>query len=684
MKYFVSTRFKKVFFAGIFTLIGSVASQVFALVFISFLARKVHHLEFGGLTYLLTTVQFFAILASGGIGLALTKYIAQSLHVKNSKIIISAIQVFLFFSIISIVILLNINKLLKLPSDAQTMLLSIVGILSISTDAFYKSILIGKKKFFRFSFVTILNAFILTSVNFLVYYIFGKEFIKFGYILGYLIVFLFSIYLIRNEESWVRIKDILTWDSATIKKLLKFSIPLLLSNLIIIYVNWFFQFSLNENKLFEELAMYGIINQYFNMLLFLPVIFNKVTLPFIVNDSISKQHFKKNGMLISSIILFCFLFLLIFLLRGNIITILDLLFGKKYNVDVFYNYIVLCAFLSAISSIIGNILASTSELVFGLFINVVWSLVVLVSFKSLDMRITSILLSLIFGYTIVVIIGVTKLICAEKTILWKIFMSIINLIPPKIIDEKPKNTLVNKIEKDILVILIDYDKFRDRDIKDLGKAKYKCGIKGLDFVSNYCKSKGQDYIRIETTDDFLRVCSDIQLNQSNVILNSGTDISVLMELKQFIGGYKKIVVINSSCSINDANNFEFFIKKTEGIQQTNFVIGFNGNSRISPMLPIKLKKYPHVITNYFATSRSILLDTLENNSGRFISRIFGINFNDKLFCIRYFETYISTLAIKRGGDILLLKENNELSYGRENNKWPIIDSRILRYRDGSI
>lgn len=684
MNYIISSRLKKVLFAGIFTLIGSVASQVFALAFISFLARKIQHLEFGALTYLLTTIQFFAILASGGIGLALTKYIAQSTHVKNGKLITSAIQVFLFFSIVSIVILLNINKILKLPTDVTTIFLTIVGILAISMDAFYKSILIGKKKFFKFSLVSIVNAFTLTLINFLVFYTFGREFTKLGYVFGYFTVLVTSIYLIRLEETWLKPSNILIWDSTSIKKLLKFSIPLLLSNLILVYVNWYFQFTLNKNKLFQELAMYGVINQVLNLLLFLPVIYNKVTLPFIVNDPVTNHQLKKNRLLFSSFLFFCLLFFVIYLFGGYILIIIDLLFGNKYKVDIYYNLIILCAFLSAISSIIGNILASKSELFFGLFTNVVWSFVVIGSFKSFELQISSILLSLITGYAIVVIIGSIKLIYGEKAFFWKIFMSIVNLIPPRIIENNLKETVSKISVNDVLVILIDYDKFRNRDIKTLGKVQYRCGIQGLDFVAHYCKNKQQDYIRIETTDDKTRVCSEVLLNQNNVILNRGTDISVLLELKQFIKKYNKIIVINSSSSLRDTDNFDFFLKKTKGIQQTNFVLGFNGNSRISPMIPFSKKIYPHIITNCFATSNLILLDGLENNTGRILSRIFGVNFNDKLFSIRYFETYISRLVIKRGGDIILFNDNVEISFGLEKDKWPRIDSRILRYRDGSI
>ncbi|MBP5995705.1 MAG: oligosaccharide flippase family protein [Crocinitomicaceae bacterium] len=673
---------KKFLAASLFTVLGSVSTQLFSILFISFLAKKMDSNFFAELIYLLTTVQMFAILASGGIGLALTKFTAENISKNNRIFIISAAQINILFSILAILILLFSFHFIGLKNELQNHVILVIGILSISADAFLKSLLIGKKKFAKFSIVSFINAAILFASNFIFYFYGGGDFIKFGFILGYSLILVLSILLFLSEERWFNYFELIKFKLTVLIELSRFATPLLLSNLLVIYVNWHIQFTMNSQGRLNELAMFGVINQSLNLLLFLPVIFNKVALPFLVDKNFGNSDSKIFTIMKKSFMGFLIIFFLLIISKTFFISGLSFFFGERYDLDRYYYLLIFYAFLSSLSSVIGNVLAAKSDLFFGLVLNSIWTCTVLICLNVFSSNLFSVLESLILGFLLITVIGYIKLSPKIKYYFWRYFMSIVNLIPYKIKSYHETEMFINSKEEDWdkpLVIMIDYDLFINRKEKKLGDLSYKCGIEGINYIHEFCLQNNLNFIRVETTDNVDLVQKNIKLNSLNYIKNCGTDISVLTQLTKFIEVNPRVIIVNSSCSEIDAFNFKFFLETLNSINHQNYVLGFNANSKTSPKLPILNRKYPHIITNYFSSSNTLILKTLKNDKSRILNKLFKVDFKDKLYCIRYFESYLSNLALnEENGDLYLISNLELLSYKKKPTLWPKKDSRILR------
>lgn len=260
-----------------------------------------------------------------------------------------------------------------------------------------------------------------------------------------------------------------------------------------------------------------------------------------------------------------------------------------------------------------------------------------------------------------------------NTMLKKIIYAFINTFPQKTNNIKKITPFSSK---ETIALLVDYDLFSTRTTKKVGSSSYACGLASLDIVQKYCTDNNIDYIRLVTTDLKEKAQKKIEINSLNHIINLGTDISALMAAIDIIEEYENIIFINSSCAISDSekigllNNF----KKSHP-----FIVGFNGNSRISPRSPISLfNKNPHIITNFFKASTKEVIEILKTK--RSIYKIISPKlFGCKFYSIRFFETLLSKHIIKNGGDLFLINNKKIIKYTQSPEDWPSTDSRISRF-----
>lgn len=262
-----------------------------------------------------------------------------------------------------------------------------------------------------------------------------------------------------------------------------------------------------------------------------------------------------------------------------------------------------------------------------------------------------------------------------KNLTGKLAWALFNTLPPKAIQYEKVPSL-GEAPRSTLVVMIDYDKFSERKTKALGRVTYPCGKEGLEHVLAECKSRNLEYINVITTDDehAPRIYGGCA-NQTIRIRNGGSDIAALEAITAMIARYKFVIVINSSANVKDAKNFHLLHDELVRVNVEHFVIGFNGNSRISPRLPLTPALTPHVTTNFFACPAAHVLETLQH-ARRIALYQLSNGFANKYFAIRYFETLLSLNAISNGGTLGLLRGDGCLYYHRSKDRWPRADSRL--------
>lgn len=263
-----------------------------------------------------------------------------------------------------------------------------------------------------------------------------------------------------------------------------------------------------------------------------------------------------------------------------------------------------------------------------------------------------------------------------KEITLKILWAMFNLLPPRPIFYPKRDVRELSCNGRTLVVLIDYDGFAGRLIKTVNSKSYDCGRPGLDHVVSYCRAANLDYVDVLTTDSSTVESVKIEVNQAYLLKNGGTDVAALFKLRDFILQYNNIVVVNSSLNSNDASLIrEVHLEANSLPIGSHYVIGCNGNSRLSPRLPLFSSRSPHVITNFFSCPSLDAVHTLEYAmSLNYAERLGG--YSNKYFAIRYFEVLLSLNAIKNNGKIILLKDGVKKCFTSDGGWWPKRDSRF--------
>lgn len=257
----------------------------------------------------------------------------------------------------------------------------------------------------------------------------------------------------------------------------------------------------------------------------------------------------------------------------------------------------------------------------------------------------------------------------------KTLWAILNILKPKALVYKDT---INKEESEKkIVVLIDYEKFINRTTKIIKNYSYACGRDGINQILSYCKNNSIPYIDIITTDSEIEIKTDsVILNDKNIINNYGTDIAALRFLIPILKKYNNVIVINSSLNVKDAHLIDAVLKEVSAQNSgEHFVIGVNGNSRLSPTLPFLGAHAPHIITNFFAAPSADIIETIESESSNKISK-YSEGYSNKYFAIRYFEIKLSLNAIKNNGILILLKDGKKIIYNKDNKEWPSRDTRF--------
>jgi O-antigen/teichoic acid export membrane protein len=268
--------------------IATIASSGFNLLTMLFMARLLGKEQFGYLVAIQTTLGLIGVLAGFGLGTTATRYIAELKTADKrrlGRILALTERVIIAFGLVAAVLIALLapyvaNKIWHIPELSLPLTISAVTVLATAVDSYQKSVLIGLEAMQAMAIGNIVAGSIAFPFALIIASKYGLLGAAEGLILGSVIQFAISrVQMSRglrlNEVRPQRIGCASEW-----RVLRDFSFPSFIAGMLVVPANWVCQTMLaNSPNGFTELAILGVIMQWFNTVTFLPTVAAKTILP---------------------------------------------------------------------------------------------------------------------------------------------------------------------------------------------------------------------------------------------------------------------------------------------------------------------------------------------------------------------------------------------------------------------
>lgn len=304
----------KKFISGAFwSVIGNVVVKGLSLVAGLFVARFLGSISFGELSIIKSTISVFGLLASFGLGFTITKLVGESLSKSIDEVgeIISATNVIILFSglffgvilfliapLVAVYIFENKNIVLPLRIAGVFLFFNAVNIYQLGVVS-------GLQLFKGLARINVILGIISFPIILSFTYFFGLIGTVIGMTLNMGVGCILSYLLISKGLKNSGIRLIYKKLKHRIKKILMFSLPLALKEIIYSSGNWIAYYILLHNSDFKQVGVYNSANQLSQIILFLPIAVLGVSLSMLSNnihDSKNYVYLLKKSLLFNFII----------------------------------------------------------------------------------------------------------------------------------------------------------------------------------------------------------------------------------------------------------------------------------------------------------------------------------------------------------------------------------------------
>lgn len=371
----------------IWSFLGYIIYQGLMLLSSVLVARLLGQNSYGELSIIKSTIDMFTVFAGFGLGLTSTKYISEFKNKDITKTgkIIGLSSIFAFFSglIISLIIYFSssfISKdILNYPHIINNLKLGAIIILFSSINGSQIGILSGFEAFKTIAIINFKAGILIFPIQLTCTYIAGVDGALVGYIINYIIRWKLNSNAVKIEANKNRIPIIYKSALSEWKILYKFSLPALLSGLLVSPISWFCNTLLiKQTNGIIELAIFEAANQWRLILLFIPKIIGDITLPLIANSKGNKSIYKQiiKYTIISNILITSIIAIIISIASNYIMNF----YGEEYTKG--QNVLVILAFTSVLVSInssIGHVIASQDNMWIGFAFNFLWAILLVIS-----------------------------------------------------------------------------------------------------------------------------------------------------------------------------------------------------------------------------------------------------------------------------------------------------------------
>lgn len=369
---------------GVAATVGSsVASNLSTVIATALLVRSLGTETFGRVAFISAAASALSSFATAGLALFVIRSISIAAHdpqtARTSAAEVRAASVCgqLIAAVIAAALILY-GYLMQHELAPSGFVLAALALPFVTADALSKNRLIGHQHIGALSLATVAGTLTLLSIQLVGAYLYGPQ----GYLVGFLLgsVFQFgcsqlacrtTIATARPKPSWPELRDCLK--SRAFKN---FVVPATLAASMVPVAHWCANLiAVNKAARYSDVAILTVAMQFFNMVVFLPTVLNKIILPWTIRKySISasadnKAHTRRQALL--TFLLTCPTPLLLWLLSGSISSLYR--FSDASSMQVVYCFVA-AGILASTSISISNYLVSSEKMALGLTINALWTL----------------------------------------------------------------------------------------------------------------------------------------------------------------------------------------------------------------------------------------------------------------------------------------------------------------------
>ncbi|WP_282079812.1 oligosaccharide flippase family protein [Aquimarina algiphila] len=359
----------KKFISGAFwSVLGNVIVKGLSLVAGLFVAKLLGSISFGELSIIKSTLSVFGLLASFGLGFTITKLIGESLQKDAKQVgqVISAANVIIFISSflfgLGLVLFAPLISIFLYKNESLIIPLRLSGVFLFfnAINTYQLGLISGFQLFKGLARINTILGIVSFPIILLFTYFLGLKGTLIAMICNSMIGCSLNYSIIKKEQ---RIKGIVILYEKLykrIRKILSFSLPLALREIIYSTGNWITYYLLLEKSDFGEVGIFNSANQLSQIILFLPGAILGVSLSMLSTHRENKKNYVS---LVKKSLLFNFIIVVVV---GVFIAIFSGLiydfYGNSYQGgrEVLY-VLILCTIPMSFISVFEQICISSSK-----------------------------------------------------------------------------------------------------------------------------------------------------------------------------------------------------------------------------------------------------------------------------------------------------------------------------------
>lgn len=365
-------------------LFGSVLSKILLLIASIVVARILGKSTYGELGILRSTINSFAMIASMGLGITATKFIAENLYKDKSNIggvIAFTIRMSIVFSIvISFLIILfsgTLSHIIEAPHLRFELIICAFVLFFIALNGAQLGILAGFEKFDSIAKGALIGALFGVLLQIIGAYLIGIQGVLLGLGTNYLIMFLYYRFQIKKITNSLNIK-VKFFGFIKFKDIfIKISLPAALGGLLVSPVFWLCNtIVVQQPNGFDEMAVLDASMQWQQIILFVPTTLSQLLLPILSSFSNDPESFKKsfNFNLVLNISIALIILFVVILFSKNILQ----LYGKSFSDGTLMLILLSAATIPMIcSGLIGKLLIAKEKVWVSFSFNLIWGVLIL-------------------------------------------------------------------------------------------------------------------------------------------------------------------------------------------------------------------------------------------------------------------------------------------------------------------
>ncbi|TDP71436.1 hypothetical protein [Roseateles toxinivorans] len=361
---------------------SSVASNLSTVIATALLVRSLGTETFGRVAFISTAASALSSFATAGLALYIIRSISMVTHhpeterTSAAEVTAASLCGQLIAACIAALLILY-GYWVQRDLGPGGFALAALALPFITADALAKNKLIGHQHIGALSLVTVLGTLILVGMQLAGALAFGPL----GYLVGFLLGSVFqcgcsqlacrvTISTVQPRPTWQELRD-----SLSSKAFKSFVVPATLAASMVPVAHWCANLiAVNKAARYSDVAILTVAMQFFNMVVFLPTVLNKIILPWTIrkystSDSAdNKAHTRRQALL--TFLLTCPAPLVLWLLSGPISSLYR--FSDASSMHVVYCFVA-AGILASTSIAISNYLVSSEKMALGLTINALWT-----------------------------------------------------------------------------------------------------------------------------------------------------------------------------------------------------------------------------------------------------------------------------------------------------------------------